>query len=357
MIILGIETSCDDTCCALLEIKRGKFRLIKSIVASQANLHKKYGGVVPEVAARAHVEAMIPVIKEVTGQHRSKIDAIAVASGPGLITSLHVGVETAKALSYAWNVPLVKVNHVEGHIYSPLISRRGLADLKFPAIALVVSGGHTELILMRGPGQYSLLGRTRDDAAGECFDKSAKMLGFPYPSGPQIGKRAKHGNPEAYDIPRPMIDRDDFEFSFSGMKNAIRLLVENMSPPLPNGASLISPLVLRGGLRGGYADSRIPDICASIEQAIIDVLVHKSLKATDKYHPKTFILSGGVSANKKLRKTLKHALPKKTKFLVPDLSYCMDNAAMISVAAYHQAKNKKFTPYYKLTANANWELV
>lgn len=345
MKILGIETSCDDTCAALIDIKRGKFNVIKSIVSSQADLHKKYGGVVPEVAARKHVETILPVIQEVVpriwragGSRIPKIDAIAIASGPGLITSLHVGVETAKALSVAWDVPLIKVNHIEAHIYSPLLNKN-IADLKFPSIALIVSGGHTELILMRGHGKYQLLGRTRDDASGEAFDKSAKMLGLSYPGGPQVSKRAEKGNPIAYDIPRPMIYEDNFEFSFSGMKNAIRLLVEDI---------------------GKNKAQRTPiknNLCASIEHAIVDVLVTKSLKATDKYELKTFILAGGVSANKNLRSTLKRALPKKITFLVPEQKYCMDNAAMVAVAGFNHAQNKKFIPYHKLSADANWELV
>ncbi|MBU2575755.1 tRNA (adenosine(37)-N6)-threonylcarbamoyltransferase complex transferase subunit TsaD [Patescibacteria group bacterium] len=342
MKILGIETSCDDTCAALLDIKRGKFNVLKSIVASQANLHKKYGGVVPEVAARKHVETIIPVISEAIRQQRSKVDVIAIASGPGLISSLHVGVETAKALSLVWDVPLIKVNHIEAHIYSVLLSvgvrHASHLPFKFPAIALIVSGGHTELILMRDHGKYSLLGRTRDDAAGEAFDKSAKMLGLPYPGGPQISQHAQHGDPRKYDIPKPMIHEPGYEFSFSGMKNAIRLLIENFGTDAPLGRLS-------------------PDLCASIEQAIIDVLTNKSIKTIEHYKPKTFILAGGVSANKKLRKTLKYALPKSTQFLAPDIKFCMDNASMVAVAAYFHAKNKEYIPYHKLTANANWELV
>jgi len=351
MNILAIETSCDDTCAALVEIKHGRFNVLKNIVASQADLHKKYGGVVPEVAARAHVETIIPVIKEainspsciqggVRGGLRGKrsIDAIAIASGPGLITSLHIGVETAKSLSLAWNVPLIKVNHIEGHIYSAIINNN-ISNLKFPAIALIVSGGHTELILMQNHGKYKLLGRTRDDASGEAFDKSAKMLSLPYPGGPEISKRAQKGNPYKYDIPKPMIHEKGYEFSFSGMKNAIRLLIEDIS-------HTDAPL-----------ERLYPDLCASIEQAIVDVLVSKSIKAVEEYNPKTFILGGGVSANKKLRKTLANALPKSTKFLIPELKYCMDNASMVAVAGYFHAKKKEFIPYHKLKADANWELV
>lgn len=353
MKILGIETSCDDTAAALLEVKGGRFKLLKHLTASQVKLHAKYKGVVPEMAARAHLETIIPVLTEVLSplltKERGRVrlpDAIAITTGPGLITSLLIGVETAKTLSFAWDIPLVGVNHIEGHIYSTLLTpppllRRGLGGgLCFPAVALVVSGGHTELILMKNHGQYKLLGRTRDDASGECFDKAARMLGLPYPGGPEIGKRAAKGNPRAFDLPRPMIHEPGFEFSFSGLKNAIRLLIADLS-----------------NRDAKYRVSTINDLCASIEQAIVDVLVYKSLSAVSKYKPKTFILAGGVSANKKLRQTLASSLPKKTAFLSPAPEFCMDNAGMIAAAAYHHIKKKQFTKYDKLKANANWELV
>ena len=332
MLILGIETSCDDTAAALLEAKSGRFQIIKHITASQAKLHAKYKGVVPEVAARKHLETMIPVLNEVLGQRRPAV--IAVTTGPGLITSLLIGVETAKALSFAWNIPLVGINHIEGHIYSVLLSGQ---KIKFPAIALIVSGGHTELILMKNHGQYKLLGRTRDDASGETFDKAAVMIGLPYPGGPEIAKRAAKGNSKAFDLPRPML-KQGLEFSFSGLKNAIRLLIDDLRRNAPR---------------------RVPtdDVCASIEQTIVDVLVYKSLAAVSKCKPKTFILAGGVAANKKLRQTLSGSLPKSTRFLMPAPEFCQDNAAMIAAAAYRRALKKKFIRYDKLKTNANWELV
>ena len=336
MHILGIETSCDDTAAALVEVKGDKFRVLKNIIASQAKLHQKYGGVVPEVAARKHVETIIPTIQEALGSKRPNLDAIAVTSGPGLITSLHVGVETAKSLSIAWDVPLVGTNHIEGHIYSVLLNEK-ISRLKFPAVALVVSGGHTELILMTDHGRYKLLGRTRDDAAGEAFDKSAKMLGLPYPGGPEISKHAEKGNADAFDIPRPMIERDDCEMSFSGMKNAIRLLIED--------------------LKKSKEKLPINDLAASIEQAIVDLLVTKSLIAVAQNNPKTFILSGGVSANKKLRSCIKKASPKSINLLIADQKFTQDNAAMIAGASYHHIKGKQFSDPCKLSANANWELV
>ena len=336
MMILGIETSCDDTSSALVEVKRGKFHVHKNIIASQAKLHNKYGGVVPEVAARKHVETIIPVIKEVIGNKQPQLDAIAVTQGPGLITSLHVGVETAKALPIAWNVPLIGTNHIEGHIYSVLLNEK-ISKLKFPAVALIVSGGHTELILMTNHGKYKLLGRTRDDAAGEAFDKSAKMLGLNYPGGPEISKHAQKGNPDAFDIPRPMIERDDCEFSFSGMKNAIRLLIED--------------------LKKEKKKLPINDLAASIEEAIVDLLVTKSLISVAQNKPKTFVLAGGVSANKKLRSCIKKALPKSINILIADQQFTQDNASMIAAASYHHIKKKQFSNPYKLTANTNWELV
>ncbi len=350
MLILGIETSCDDTGVALVEAKGNRFRVHSNVIISQAKLHNRYGGVVPEVAARNHLKNIIPAVDEALGNTKpSKLDTIAVTAGPGLVTSLHVGVETAKTLSLAWNVPLVGINHMEGHIYSvllppPPVHRRGLgggfgttAKIKFPAVALIVSGGHTELIYMPGHGTYKLLGKTRDDAAGEAFDKAAFMLGLPYPGGPAISKVAEKGDPESFEIPRPMIERDDCEFSFSGMKNAIRLIVESYKK----------------------RRTRLPinDLAASIQQAIIDILITKSLIAIAKAKPKTFILAGGVAANAALRAQLAEKLPKNANLFISPISYSQDNGAMIAAAAHRRIKNKQFDSPESLTANAHWELV
>ncbi|MEK7189260.1 MAG: tRNA (adenosine(37)-N6)-threonylcarbamoyltransferase complex transferase subunit TsaD [Patescibacteria group bacterium] len=353
MMILGIETSCDDTGAALVEAKHGAFRVRSNVIISQAKLHNKYGGVVPELAARNHLKNIIPAIDQALasrfsplprGRLRGGLDAIAVTAGPGLVTSLHVGVETAKTLSLAWGVPLVGANHMEGHIYSvlltpPPLSRRGSGGgaLTFPAVCLIVSGGHTELILMTNHGQYKLLGKTRDDAAGEAFDKSAFMLGLPYPGGPSISKAAEKGDPQSFDIPRPMIERDDCEFSFSGMKNAIRLIVEIYKKK--------------------RARLPIDDLAASIQQAIVDILITKSLIAVAKAKPKIFILAGGVAANAELRKQLAQKLPKSIKLLTSSLKYSQDNGAMIAAGAYQRIKQKKFDSPVSLTANAHWELV
>lgn len=395
MMILGIETSCDDTGVALVEATRGKFYVRSNAIISQAKLHNKYGGVVPELAARNHLKNIIPAIDEVLSPLLSEervrvrsegapaIDAIAVTAGPGLATSLHVGVETAKTLALAWNIPLVGANHMEGHIYSPLLQptsppqrsgrggvRGGARDTKqprinFPAIALIVSGGHTELILMAGHGQYKLLGKTRDDAAGEAFDKAAQMLGLPYPGGPAISKHAEKGDPNSFEIPRPMIERDDCEFSFSGMKNAIRLIVEKISPPASGSPKTAEGIfgVNRGGDKGGVGEEhRLPanvinDLCASIQQAIVDILVTKSLIAIAVAAPKTFILAGGVAANKLLRETIAKNLPKSVRLLISSLAYSQDNGAMIAASAYWHITKKQFDSPESLTANAHWELV
>ncbi|OJI06381.1 tRNA (adenosine(37)-N6)-threonylcarbamoyltransferase complex transferase subunit TsaD [bacterium CG10_46_32] len=337
MMILGIETSCDDTGIALVEAKSGRFYVQKNVIISQAKLHNKYGGVVPELAARSHLKNIIPAIHEALGTMRpSAVDAIAVTAGPGLATSLHIGVETAKTLSVAWNVPLVGTNHMEGHIYSVLLDGK-IDALKFPVVALVVSGGHTELILMPKHGEYKLIGKTRDDAAGEAFDKAAKMLGLDYPGGPTISKHAELGDPQSFYIPRPMMEGDSLEFSFSGMKNAIRLLVESLKKskkPLP-----------------------INDLAASIQSAIVEILAVKSLRAVELVKPKTFILSGGVAANTLLRETIANNLPKGVTVLISPLAYSQDNGAMIASAAYRRIIKKQFDSPESLSANAHWELV
>lgn len=370
MLILGIESSCDDTSVALLNATDEHFEILAEKTASQIEVHKKYGGVVPEIAGRCHAENILPVVEEVlAGQ--PKPDVIAVTSGPGLITGLLVGVEVAKSLSYLWDVPLIGVNHIEGHLYSVLLPTktgatvnpspiRGRRDersesekgsVEFPALALIVSGGHTELILMRDHGEYEIIGKTRDDAAGECFDKVANLLGFDYPGGPKISKAALEGNVKAIDFPRPMLDQKDFsakggqayglDFSFAGLKtSALYWLRDNTI------AYRLSPIALA-------------DFCASFEQAIVDVLVGKTLRAAKQYNPKTIILGGGVSANKKLRETLREELKQKhpkSDFRYPTSEYCMDNGAMIAIAGYWHALKKEFTPWQELTVDPNWKI-
>lgn len=338
MYILGIESSCDDTSAALLKCSDEGHVIISEKTASQIDTHAKYGGVVPEIAGRLHAEKIVPLIEAVL-KDRAKPDAIAVTSGPGLVTGLLVGVAAAQTLSYATGTPLIGINHIEGHIHSVELEARGgsgkpIAD--FPALALVVSGGHTELILMKNRGNCAILGSTKDDAAGECFDKVAKLLGFSYPGGPQISKFAETGYPQAIDFPRPMLDQDNFDFSFAGLKTSALYW-----------------------LRDNKIEGKIENFCASFEQAIVDVLVGKTIKATQRHRPKTIILAGGVAANKKLRESLKTAMNSlfpDSRLMIPNPEYCMDNAAMIAAAGYHRAQQKKFTPWNELKVDPNWKI-
>ncbi|MFH1405172.1 MAG: tRNA (adenosine(37)-N6)-threonylcarbamoyltransferase complex transferase subunit TsaD [Patescibacteria group bacterium] len=356
MKILAIESSCDDTSVALIEAKGNNFKILSEKTASQIEVHKKYGGVVPEVAGRMHAENILPLIEEVmtkkltrptkltrlTKKEIEKPDVIAVTSGPGLITGLIVGVEAAKTLSYLWDVPLVAVNHIEGHIHSVEIEKSNVRCQMSDVLCLTVSGGHTELILMKDHGKYERIGATRDDAAGECFDKVAKLVGFDYPGGPKISEFAQKGNPDEIDFPRPMLNSDNFDFSFSGLKTAALYWLKKQTPDFR------------------LQTSEMQNFCASFEQAIIDVLVQKTLRAVEKYNPKTVLLVGGVSANKKLRKTMKQELKNKfpsCEFLTPDIKYAMDNAAMIGVAAYYHAKEKEFVSWKDVKADPNWRLV
>lgn len=324
MIILGIESSCDETSAAVLEVdppshkvtagQSGKPKLLSFKVSSSVKEHAKYGGIIPEIAARKQIEYSIPVIEDaLRDSGKKEVDAIAVTVGPGLATALQVGIDTAKSLAYAWQKPLIPVNHIEGHLLSPLLDHN---DMKFPAVALIVSGGHTELILMKKYGEYELLGRTRDDAAGEAFDKVAKLLDLGYPGGPVIGTRSKEGNKEAFDFPRGMMHSDNYDFSFSGLKTAV--LYESKKH------SEITPELQA-------------DIAASFQQSVVDVLVHKTIKAAEEHGAQAVLLGGGVSANQVLRETLaqrceKHGM---SCHLSP-LSYSGDNAAMIALAGYYQ---------------------
>ena len=371
MLILGIESSCDDTSVALLDCSKKGHAVLFEKTASQIEIHKKYGGVVPEIAGRMHAEKIAPLI-DAALDGQPKPDAIAVTAGPGLITGLLVGVEAARALSYALDIPLIRTNHIEGHIYSVVIASHSEAipsyvgtnneiaasplaprnDIAFPALALIVSGGHTELILMKNHGKYKLLGATKDDAAGECFDKVAKLLGLPYPGGPQISKLAETGNSGAIKFPRPMIDSDDYNFSFAGLKtSALYWLRDNV---VASEAKQSHGIATASGLA-----MTLDDFCASFEQAIVDVLVAKTIKAATEYKPKTIILAGGVSANKKLRQTLVEQAAihcPKSKVRSPKSEYCMDNAAMIATAGYYHALKKDFTSWQKIQADPNWEL-
>lgn len=315
MRILSIESSCDETAAAVVE---DGTRVLTHSVASSASLQKKYGGVVPEVAARRQVEVIIPVINEVLeplGESpSSQIDALAVTIGPGLIGSLLVGVETAKALGYVWEKPLVPVNHLVGHIYSAWLA--GEAP-RLPALALIVSGGHTELILVEGHGVFHKIGQTLDDAAGEAFDKVAQTLGLSYPGGPEVEKLAQEGDPQKIKLPRPMIDSPDFNFSFSGLKTAVLFAMKQAHT-------------------GGNFSQFKADLAASFQQAVIDVLVRKTFRAVQEYPVRSVLLTGGVAANKALRKSLERESSrfKGLRFFCPPVNLATDNATYIATAAY-----------------------
>ncbi len=395
MRILSIETSFDDTAAAVLEFteerknprtKELHVTIVSNILHSQIATHQKTGGIVPEVAAREHVAKIVPVVeaalesvvrRKVSDVSRDKltsydlplttspVDAIAVTYGPGLITSLMVGVETARTLAWAWKVPLVAVNHMEGHISVALLKPHNdqflisnsqqktklpitnnqnrleprtytLEPAVYPALALVVSGAHTELVLMKKPLSYHIIGATRDDAVGEAFDKVAKILGLPYPGGPVVSKLAELGNPEVFPFSPPMLNTNNYDFSFSGIKTAVLYKTKELKNERTK-------------------EQFVNNICASFQKAVVDVLVKKTLRAAKEYNIKTLILAGGVAANKQLREHLAFAINSqipRTKYFIPEPQFCTDNAVMIGVAGYFCAQ-KKFTPWEKLDVNPN----
>ncbi|MFA6307474.1 MAG: tRNA (adenosine(37)-N6)-threonylcarbamoyltransferase complex transferase subunit TsaD [Patescibacteria group bacterium] len=345
MKILAIESSCDETAIAILEASGHSLKLQKNLVYSQIDIHKKYGGVVPELAARKHVETIIPLVDNVLGKNKLKnMDYIAVTSGPGLITSLILGMATAKTLAFTNNLPLVAVNHIEGHIYSNWLSNSKLAKNTkkyLPALVLVVSGGHTELVLMKGYGQYKLIGQTLDDAVGEAYDKVAKLLGLGYPGGPIVSRLAEQGDKQAYDFPRPMIDKQNYNFSFSGLKTAVLYTLEK---------------------KKNITKQDINDLCASFQNAVIEVLLKKTIKAAREHNVKSIMIAGGVAANTELKKALiKESKKIKLPFFYPDLKYTGDNAAMIATAAYYNIFSKtgdilKGDKVFDLQPRSNWQL-
>ena len=340
MLILGIETSCDETAAAV--VKNGQF-VLSNIVSSQVELHAPYGGVVPEVAARNHVENIIPIINKALQKAKTslgKIDAIAVTRGPGLITSLLVGVDTAKSLAYGYQKKLIGINHIEAHVYTSQLAkndREKPTDLEFPLLYLIASGGHTELILMKDHLEHNVIGSTRDDAAGEAFDKVAKLLNLGYPGGPEVSHRAHTGNSRAYSFPRPMLN-DGFEFSFSGLKTDVLRLVKKKKDLSPQA---------------------INNVCASFQAAVVEVLVAKTIKAAQKHQAKMIVIGGGVAANKLLRRTLQKKIGEKlnkTRLLIPEFKYCTDNAAMVAAAGYYYAQAGKYTQWDNLKVDPNLEL-
>lgn len=305
MIILALETSCDETAVAILNGEQ----LLASEVASQIAVHATYGGVVPEVASRNHLRALKPVLDAAlatAGITLEQVDAFAATRGPGLATSLMIGLSTAKGLAVGYNKPFLGINHMEGHLLSPFFGRGGVR----PAVGLVVSGGHTMLVEIEGLGLYRMLGQTRDDAAGEAFDKVGKLLGLPYPGGPNINLLSKDGDPERFDFPRSMIHSDDFAFSFSGLKTSVRYLLPKLDS-LP-----------------------IADVCASFQEAVVDVLVAKTIRAARVTGRQTVAVSGGVSCNSRLREKMATACAKHSiELLIAEPSLCTDNAGMIGYVA------------------------
>ncbi|MBN1679500.1 MAG: tRNA (adenosine(37)-N6)-threonylcarbamoyltransferase complex transferase subunit TsaD [Anaerolineae bacterium] len=323
-LILGIETSCDETAAAVVEDGE---RIRSNVIASQVDLHAQYGGVFPEVASRAHIEVISTVTEQAlteAGVTLDVIDAVAVTRGPGLSGSLLVGVNFAKGLALGRDLPLIGVNHLEGHVYSLWLTERG-GPVQFPVVCLIVSGGHSEIVLITGHGDYTMLGSTIDDAAGEAFDKVARLLGLPYPGGPSIERAARDGDPAAYDFPRAMRG-EGYQFSFSGLKTAVLRAVQ---PPHKGKRQPKQESMHSTQLR---PDVNVADVAASFQAAVVDVLVEKTIRAAQEHNTTEIWIAGGVSANQALRQQMTALSP--LPVCVPPLSLCGDNAAMIASAGY-----------------------
>ncbi len=312
--ILAIESSCDETAAAV--VKNGR-EVLSNVIYSQIALHTEYGGVVPEIASRKHIEKINQVIEQaLSDAHRelSQMTAIAVTYGPGLVGALLVGVSAAKAISFAAGLPLVGVHHIEGHISANYIENKELVP---PFLCLVVSGGHSHLVEVKAYGEYKIIGRTRDDAAGEAFDKVARAIGLGYPGGPKIDRVSKEGNPDAIHFPRAKVESGEYDFSFSGLKSAVLNYLNSCE------------------MKGEQVNTA--DVAASFQKAVVDVLVEHSMEALQKYGYKKFAIAGGVASNSSLRKAFQEACEKKEiAFYHPSPVYCTDNAAMIGAAAYYE---------------------
>lgn len=335
MRILGIETSCDETSAAVVV---GGTWVLSNVISSQIALHQAHGGVVPELAARAHVTAFVPVVEAALAEAKltmKEIDAIAVTNGPGLAGSLLVGVNAAKAMAYVLDRPLIPVNHLEAHVAANWLRPYGVeADPpQLPAICLLVSGGHTELLLVERPGRFRLLGRTLDDAAGEAFDKGARLLGLGYPGGPAIQRAAEGGDPNAFELPRAM-QGESLEFSFSGLKTALLRLIAPYRLPDPPRPALAPGLFAEHRAPRFREGLPVADLAASFQAAIVDVLTEKTLRAARTHGAASVLLAGGVAANRPLRESLANAVGSSIKLHVPEFAYCTDNAAMIAGAAH-----------------------
>ena len=320
MLILAIESSCDETAAAVLQ---DGTNLLSSIIDSQIQVHSPYGGVVPELASRRHTETIYPVVDQALKQadvRLDQLDAVAVTQGPGLVGSLLIGMSFAKAIAYVKNLPCIGVNHMAGHLLSVFLGEKRPS---FPYIALVASGGHSSLYLVDDPLTYKQIGQTRDDAAGEAFDKIAKLLGLGYPGGPVIAEKAEKGNPEAVSFPRAWLETDSLDFSFSGVKTAVVNYVNKTKQK--------------------EEELPIPDICASFQEAVVDVLVEKTIRAAKETGIAQIILAGGVGANQRLRDHLtKRCLDENITAFLPPKHFCTDNAAMIAIAGYHLFKSNRY---------------
>lgn len=311
MRVLGIETSCDETGVAVYDSERG---IVAEVLYSQVAMHAKFGGVVPELASRDHIRKLLPLIDQVLHQADIKgedLDAIAYTAGPGLVGALLVGSTLANSLAWTWQIPAIAVHHMEGHLLAPMLESPAP---EFPFVALLVSGGHTQLVEVRGVGQYQLLGESLDDAAGEAFDKTAKLLKLGYPGGPAVAKAALTGNRSRFDFPRPMTDRPGLDFSFSGLKTHTLTLVNRLREEL-----------------GELDDQTVADVAAGFEEAVVDTLTIKCRRALEKTGHKSLVLAGGVAANRRLREKLGELSSKKGwQLFYPRPQFCTDNGAMIA---------------------------
>ena len=324
MLTLAIETSCDETSCAV--VKDGR-EVLSNIISSQIDIHRKFGGVVPEIASRKHIESINQIIQEALDTANTSfndIDLVGVTQGPGLVGALLIGISTAKAIAYGLDIPIIGVNHIEGHVCANYIEFK---DLEPPFTCLIVSGGHTYLVQVNGYTDYELVGRTRDDAAGEAFDKVARALGLPYPGGPVIDKLATTGNKAAIDFPRVLLEPKSYDFSFSGLKTAV---LNYLNQREQKGESII-----------------VEDVAASFQQAVLDVLVDKSFRLAKERKMKKIVLSGGVAANQGLRNMMEERGKKEgIKIFYPSRTLCTDNAAMIGAAAYFNHKEGNASDLY-----------
>jgi N6-L-threonylcarbamoyladenine synthase len=335
MRILALESSCDESAVAVFDDGAG---LLAHEIHSQIDLHRLYGGVVPELASRDHVRRLLPLVRMVltaANTEPAQLDGVAFTTGPGLIGALLTGAALGRSLAYAWKVPAIAVHHLEGHLLAPLLEREAPP---FPHLALLVSGGHTMLIDVQAPGHYQVLGETRDDAAGEAFDKSAKLLGLPYPGGPELARLAGAGRAGRFDFPRPMLDRPGLEFSFSGLKTAVSLAVK------------------ASRAQGTLSDETRADIAAGVQEAIVDTLVRKTLRALEQTGYSALVVAGGVGANQLLRERLDAATARQgAKVFYPRIEFCTDNAAMIAVAGMTRLKAGRHEDL-GVRARATWPL-